>query len=73
MNTLEQRKAELLAMGCRIYPSGLAEEVLAGDEVEEGEWIGTDGHALSLLQLARLDERGYKQLKRELNEDKVKS
>lgn len=65
MGTLEHRKAELLSLGCRIYPNIQTVEVLAGDEVEGGEWIGNDGHALSLFQLGRLDERGYKQLKKE--------
>jgi hypothetical protein len=69
MTTLDQRKTALLAMGCRIYTHAEAMESLPGCEMEEGEWIGTDDYALSLLQLERLDERGYKQLIREFQHE----
>jgi hypothetical protein len=69
MKTLNERKAALLALGCRIYTHAEAMESLPGCEVEEGEWIGTDGQSLSLLQLERVDERGYKQLIREFQHE----
>jgi hypothetical protein len=59
------RKATLLALGCRIYTHEEAITLLPSEELEEGEWIGTDGHSISIRQLERLDERAFKQVMRE--------
>ena len=69
MTTLEQRKAELLALGCRIYTHEETQALFPHDEVEPGDWIGYDGRALALKQLASLDTRSFNQLKREFQQD----
>lgn len=65
MNRLEQRIAEMEALGAKRTILSAA-EAQAIDAEPGSEWIGTDGHAWLLPTIADQDTRHWKQTLRDL-------